>query len=478
MKNAASGEEFEIEPSLVKNLAPKSKYFKYLILGLIANATLWGVALIYLAIAKPVYISKWALILPGSGGGISVNLTNIGQTSSSSDSPFGNAAADPRANYQFLVTSEEVLADAAAQLKIKPQELGKPKVKLVDNTLIMELEVAGPSPQDAQRQSLAIYEALKTKLDFLRREEVAKREEGSQGSLDSAQEKLKIAQQDLSEYKAMSGLISSDQIKDLSNNIEQLRKQKAEGYALVKQTTNRLNQLSFDLNLSVPEAANAFTLQADQLFQQNLKDYSESSALMIVLKAKWGDNHPLVIKEEARKGATETALMDRASTILGRKVSPSALAKLNIKSDNSGGRESLIRDLVTAQSEQKGVTAQNQALSEQITELESRLKSLVQKETKLDNLLREVQVAQAIFTSTLAKQDLGKTDTYAVYPIIQIIAKPSLPEEQSSPNAAIVILGTGIASIFITAAIVILWQREETKTVKVGIIQPSNLAGS
>ena len=438
------------------------RYARYAAIGLAANVALWGMTFTYLKTTKPVYTSNWAVILPGAGSGVSVNLPEIGQASSSSSSPFGGSSMDPRANYQFLVTNESVLEEAADKLKIPAKQLGKPKVKLVDNTSIMEFEVTGPTAKDAQQRSLAIYEALQTKLSELRLEEVAKREMGSQGTLKSAQEKLKATQKSLSEYKASSGLSSGDQVKDLSTNIEQLRKQRAEGFAQVEQTSSRLAQLSSDLDMTVPEAANAFLLQADQLFQQNLKDYNEASAMLVVLKGKWGDNHPLVVKEFSRQQSSKTAMIDRASSLLGRNVDQSNLQRLTIKNETGSSRESLFRDLIAVQSEQKGAAAQNEALGNQIDELEVRLKMLVQKQSKLESLQREVQIAEAVFASTLAKLDLGKSDIFISYPITQLIAEPTLPDEKTSPKPSIVFVGAGVASVFITTGLAMLWWRKET----------------
>ena len=451
-----------IDGTPLESKSKHGRYLKYFALGLITNAALWGAAALYLKVAPPAYTSNWAVILPGAGVGVSVNLPEIGQTSSSSSSPFGSTSMDPRANYQFLVTNEAVLAEAAASLNIPLKQLGKPKIKLVDNTSIMEFEVTGPTAKDAQLRSRAIYDALQSKLNRLRLEEISKREQGSQGTLKSAREKLQTAQKKLSEYKASSGLSSGDQVKDLSTNIEQLRKQKAESYAQERQTTNRLAQLSSDLGLSVSEAGNAFLLQADREFQQNLKDYSESSATLVVLKTKWGDNHPLVVKELARKEAARSAVLDRAKALLRRKVSQSILDRLNIKSESGSSRESLLRDLVAVQSEQKGASAQNQALSQQIGELEARLKMLVQKQTKFENLQREVQIAEAVFASTLAKLDLGKSDIFISYPITQLIAEPTLPDEKTSPKPLIVFLGTGVGSLLVTAGLIMLCWRKET----------------
>lgn len=438
------------------------RYARYAAIGLATNIVLWGITLTYLKTAKPVYTSGWAVIVPGAGSGVSVNLPEIGQASSSSSSPFGSASMDPRANYQFLITNESVLEEAANELKIPAKQLGKPKVKLVDNTSIMEFEVTGPTAKDAQMRSYAIYNAFQSKLSKLRLEEVAKREQGSQGTLVSSREKLQQAQNNLSEYKAMSGLSSGDQVKDLSNNIEQLRKQRAESYAQAQQSTVRLGQLSSDLDIEVPEASQAFLLQADQLFQQYLKDYNESSSTLAVIQAKWGDNHPLVLKEVTRRDAARTALINRASSLLGRKITLLTLQKLLIKTESGSSRESLFRDLVALQAEQQGVIAQNEALTSQIEELESRLQRLVQKQSKLDKLQRELQIAEAVFASTLAKLDLGKSDIFISYPITQLIAEPSLPDEKTTPKPSIVFAGAGVASVLITTGLVLLWWRKET----------------
>jgi uncharacterized protein involved in exopolysaccharide biosynthesis len=263
-----------IPESAVNNPSePKSKswrYLRYFTLGLITNAAIWGLAAIYLKVAPPSYTSTWALILPGVGTGVNVNLPGIGQATSSSSSPFGSNSMDPRANYQFIATDEAVLKAAATSLNISLKELGKPKVKLVDNTSIVQFEVSASSPKEAQMRSHAIVNALQNKLNRLRLEEILKREQSSQNNLKIAQAKLQKTQKSLSDYKAKSGLSSNDQIKDLSTNIEQLRKQKVESYANVQQTTNRLEQLSSDLGLTVPEVTSAFKLQADRLFQQNI----------------------------------------------------------------------------------------------------------------------------------------------------------------------------------------------------------------
>jgi len=198
--------------------------------------------------------------------------------------------------------------------------------------------------------------------------------------------------------------------------------------------------------------------------------------LLVVLKSKWGDNHPLVVKEATRQESARVAMLDRASSLLGRKVDRSTLQNLSIKSESGSSRESLFRDLVSMQADQQGLVAQNEALTDQILELEARLKILVQKQSKLDNLQREVQIAEAVFASTLAKLDLGKSDIFISYPVTQLISEPTLPDEKTSPKPSIVFVGAGVASIFITTGLAMLWWRKETALYIKGKIKLSQRA--
>ncbi|MEE3717552.1 hypothetical protein V2H45_12380 [Tumidithrix elongata RA019] len=454
--------------SAIKHLSRLGKnsflrYSRYIALGVVANVGLWGAALFYLKVTPPVYISKWAMIMPGNGVGVNVSLADIGQTSASSSSPFGGTSMDPRANYQFILTDESLLEIAAERMKIPIGKLGKPKVKLVDNTSIMELEIGAKTPEQARDTAMAIIEALQSRLNLLRSEEIDKRGENNDETLKEAREKLQIAQKRLSAYKASSGLSSSNQVGELSTNIELLRKQKAEMFAQKEQLNTRFQQLSESLGLTVPEVADAFVLHADRQFIQNARDYSEASTSLTVMQAKWDINHPLVVKEAARQKSAKEAMVERASSILRKEVTPRYIEHLVLGDSAGTSRENLFRDLVAFQVERQGAIAQNEALQDQIFQLEERLQSLVQKQVGLDNLQREVQIAEAVFASTLAKINLAKSDIFTAYPLVQVLSKPSLPDKKASPQPTVVFLGTGLGSALITTGLVMLWWRKEIK---------------
>lgn len=439
----------------------KGQWRVYLLLWLLINTTIWSAAILYLKKAKPTYISEWALILPGTGPGVSVNLPDIGQASSSSNSAFGGASSDPRANYQFIATSKAVLERAATQINLPIEDFGEPRVKLLDNTTIMTFQVMGSTPEQAQQKSKAMYQALVKRLNELRVEELGRRDEGVQATMKAAQTKLHQAQKLLSAYKVSSGLSFQGQVENLSVNVEQLRRQRSEILAKRQQTGTRLAQLATNLGITPEQASKAFVLQADQQFQQHLKDYSEASASLVILLSKWGENHPNVVKEQARQQAAQTAIAQRSIDLLKQEIDPQLLDFLQLASNDQGaGRSSLFRDLITTQAEFEGFNAEVESLAQQIKQLDNRLSGLAQGQSTLENLKRDVQTAEAVFASTLARIDLSKSDIFTAYPLTQLVAEPSLPSSPSTPKKSLVYLGAGLGSMLSGAALTLLAMRK------------------
>ncbi|MDF5715470.1 MAG: hypothetical protein PUP93_16695 [Rhizonema sp. NSF051] len=451
-----------------ESVAKQGRWQLYLLLGIATNVFLWCSALIYLKVTPPTYTSHSAVNLPGQGSNANVNLPGIGQASYENPSPYAIASSqDPRENYKFIAESEPVLKAAADQLHMSLGEFGKPQTKVIVNTSVMTVEFKGASPKEAQSKSLAFYKALQTRLVQLRTQESIQRDLGFQTGLNSAQKKLETAQKRLSDYKARSGLNSEDQIKDLTTNIEQLRRQRAEILAQEQQATTRLKQLSANLKLSAGQATDAFVLQKDQIFQQNLKNYSDASAAVVVLESKFLPNHPTVVAEQAKRDSAESALLARSQSLLGRSLNLATLKQLNLSSGNNSNtaQETLLQQLVTVKADQQGFRTQAQAIEQQITQLEKRLKNLAQQESKLDALKRDMQVSEAVFSSTLTRLDLGKSNAFGSYPLIQIVSDPSLPDSPTEPKKPYIYLGAAVGSLFSTTGVVLLWLRDRKRSV-------------
>jgi len=434
-------------------------WIPYSLLGLAANTAMWGLAFFYIKVTPPAYTSNWTLSLPGTVTNTKVNLPNSGTASSEAVSPYANTAQDPRENYKFIATSEQVQRTAATQLNIPQEKFGQPRIKIVNNTTLMNFELSGRTPEEAQKKSLAFYKAFQARLNELRTEEVAQREAKMQEPISDAQKKLAIAQKRLSDYQVRSGLASTTQIEQLSNTIEELRKKRAEVGAQQQQSSASLRQLSTNLDVNALQASDAFILKADQLFQQYLKEYSASTATLVLLNSKYLPDNPAVVREQSKLDSVKAALLARSKSLLGRPVDEATLAQLNIGgSDQSGtSRELLFKDLVTSQVEQQGLKANVQELDQQIAQLEARLKTLAQSGSTLEALRRDLQLAEAVFSSTLASSDLGKSQLLGSYPEVQLLAEPSLPDSPTSPKKKLVLLGAALGSLLLDTGLGLLW---------------------
>ena len=195
-----------------KQSVGRNDWQSYLLLGLVANASIWGLSLLFLNVAKPVFTSQWAVSLPASRSSSSVNLPQIGGGSSQVSSPFDNKTQDPRENYKFIIASESVLAEAAKQLNMSAQKFGEPRVKIVDSSTLMTFEIKGSNPQESKDKSIALYQAFEAKLVQLRQQEAIEKNQGIKAALKDSQQNLETTQERLSSYKARSGLVSSGQI--------------------------------------------------------------------------------------------------------------------------------------------------------------------------------------------------------------------------------------------------------------------------
>lgn len=432
----------------------------YLLLGIFANVAIWAIALSYLRVAKPNYMSSWAISLPGGGLVSNVDLPQIGSADTRLNSPYTNVNRDPRENYKFLAASRPVLKAAAASMDMTLAEFGKPRVEIVDNTTLMELSIQGESPEDAQERADALHDALLARVAYLRTEEAAQQDAGSRAILQESREKLDLAQKRLSEFKSRTGLVSNEQISQLSGNIERLRERYVTVEAEQSNASSRLQELSQTLNVSADEASQAFVLRADQVFQQSIESYSEATASLDTLNAQFGRNHPSVVRARSKQEAARSSMLNRASSLLGRPVDTQNLSRLNVGSDfEKSSREGLFEETLLAHIQSEGLSAQSQELSEQVTGLEDKLRTLAQFSSTLESLQRDVTIAEAIFSSTVARLDLGRSDAFGSYPHIQLLTDPSLPQAKSSSGRIFVYIGAILGSIFTTTGVILLWRQ-------------------
>lgn len=430
------------------------------------NILLWGVAILYLMLKSPIYTSKWSVSLPANQNSSSVNIPDIGSLSSDAESPYRSDLFDPRENYKYLMKEKDILTTAAAELNMKRSEFGKPEVEIVDNTTMMEISMEGDTPKEARIKAIALQTTLEQKLQELRQGQIGQSARGLEANLEKSRLVLEEARQKLADFRANSAIGSTNKADNLSENLENLRRQEAEVRAQLKQTEVQAQNLANNLGLSPQSAKEAFALHSDSLFQQYLAEYTRSSGELVPLEAQFQASTPVVAEKQAEVATASQALLNRGGKIIGRSFSPELLQQLNLRTgnENDSYRGSLLKDLVSLQSSAEGLAAQAAELAQQVNQLERQENIVVRQESTLEKLQQEAKFAETVYSSNLAKSRLAESDLYNAYPQIQVAFQPDLPKNPSSPNPALVGLATFMASVFYTTAIASLWTSSTVKT--------------
>ena len=445
------------ELKLYKAPADKPRWTRYIIVGLLSFAMIWGMVFLYISSA-PQYVSKFAFVLPGKAVSTKVNLESIGEASSSSSSPFGTRGVNPRVNYKEILLSTSVIGVAATSLDLEFSEFRKPVVKLVDETTIIQVSTKAGSPSLARDQAEALISAFNARIETLRADELDRREEGIAKALNSYKERLEAAQLALVLHKQSSEYVSGRQYEELSLRLERLKEEQVRTTAERDQVSNYVGQLSRNLGITPQMAASAFILNADQQFREHLENYQNATATLAVYRSKWGRAHPQVIKEAARQDNTLEALQQRSFELVGH----NNMSTIKLISMNDAGKQSaLFQDLLVSFAKIEGLIGKIQQLASAIDDHALSLKRYAEEAAKLENLERDYQIAEAVYTSAVTQIDTSKTDIFASYPLIQLLAAPSLPSQPASPNKLLAIVGGVLGSGMALFGLFLLWKRKQ-----------------
>lgn len=438
------------------SMPPWKRRAVYLLIAVLAAAVLWIPAGLVVTMSQPTFTSKWALILPGSGSGHAVNLESIGQASAMMSSPYAGTSLDPKVNYKAIAESMPVLQKAAESLGMTLTAFGKPKIKLVDQASLIYFSMSGKTAQIAQDKSHAHYKALQQQLDLLRADESSSRELAVRSMLNSFNNKLVDAQNNMLSFQTHSSILTIEQFNELTLSIERLRTKKSSLQAELKGLEKKVQTLGNILNLEPTVAADALSLQQDQVFQRLLENYSRSVALHAEYITKWGSKHPKVVNVVQQQKKSKKALLVRSRQLLRKAMPVERLLTLGVNDNRVG----LFQELVTLHTQMEGMRSENLTLGVQIEELQKRLESITGEAASLEDLKRKQQVATAVFTTALAKLDIGKSDVYSSYPLLQMLSHPSLPEKPDQLKKVLALGGAAGGTLFCLIALGLLWIRK------------------
>ena len=151
---------------------PLYRHRRYALVLLPPLVLVWLAVTAYCMLWPETFRSEMVLNLPGAGANASINLSNIGQTSTSANTPFGDRSLSPKIIYREIAQSTRVRGMAARRLGIPFASFPAPRIMLVDQTALMTLVMDAPTPEAAQQYNEALLAELSAQLDVLRRDEI------------------------------------------------------------------------------------------------------------------------------------------------------------------------------------------------------------------------------------------------------------------------------------------------------------------
>ncbi len=419
-------------------------------------ALIWGLSVGYLLLAPRSYTSGFVFILPGTGAGSSLNLQNLGQAVSTSASAFSSAEFSPTQNYRRMLLSHRVLGETANRLDIPFERFPTPRVELADQTKLITVAIPGPSAEAAEARAATLHEVFLGVLDLLRRQEIETRDLAYREMLAGFQAQLDAARQRLIEHQAATGLVSLDQYSTIVAAVERLRDQRREVSARLEQGRGTTNQLVRMLGSTAEQANAALLLRADPIAQELLGLLAKQEGELATLVGIRGQGNPRVVDLNAERASTLRRLSERVQEVTGeRPANVLRLRDLSLREERAG----LFQRLVGAMADNAGLEDMQRQLEMQIDSEQARTLALSDDASHLDELRRDVQVAEAVFSSALARLDTSRSDIFASYPMLQTLEAPGRPSKPSSPLAILAVAGGMGANFFLFLALGLTWLR-------------------
>jgi uncharacterized protein involved in exopolysaccharide biosynthesis len=417
---------------------PRHHVRRYILGAILSVAGCVTMAGAYMTVLPPAYTSKWTLIVPGAGADTRVSLDRLGQAQSTSNSPFSDKVLSPKVNYKEIAASEPVIAEAARLADTEPADMPKPGMKLIDQSSIMELQISAATPDEAQRRAWAHFQALRTRLDHLRDDEIKTRNQALRSNISEVEVGLKVARQRLLDLQTQTGLASPEQYNQLVSALETMRKEHGATKAALAEKTRQVDTLRVTLGLLPEQAALIVRASANPELRRLALAHATTNALYSETLKRFGTGHPRVVDLRNKLSSLADALA--AVRPAGSEQIPREIMDIALASENERFI-GMLTDLVARNAELQGQLARIAELEQGISDLETRRLQLASVAARLDDLQRDHLIANTVFSSALARLDAGKADQYASYPVLQMMSEPTLPERPSSPRFVFALLG-------------------------------------
>lgn len=433
-------------------LALKASFKKLIILSVVIGV----IALILILSRDPVYKTSWTLLLPGTERSSTVNLDNIGEAMTTTRNAYGNISLSPKHTYREIALSDAVLGKAAKKFGVETYAFTKPKLQLVQQTPAIRFSLKGANSETLKQRARLFNEAFHETLDELRANEIDRHDKGLQSQLQRVRKRLLQAQSRIVDFKSNALLISSNQLPLKVEALESLKAKSIQSNIELAKMEHMLMQASDLLNITTEQAAELLPIVNLPENRVLIEQYGELSSEIILLAATVGPEYP------KRKMVQERLTAVSAKLLTSKTTSP-VLASLSsqqflgfLSNDSRRNLSSLVDDWL----KKEGLSAQQQRYEQELAQLSNSLREYSDDVAELDSLERDFQIAEAIFSSALARLDSGKLDIYATYPLTQLLTEPGMSLTRDYLVVKLIIVATCLITAMLGLMILLVEMRK------------------
>jgi uncharacterized protein involved in exopolysaccharide biosynthesis len=434
------------------------RYFRQCMISVLMA---WALAFAYLVFTPVKYMSRWTLILPGSAQSQTMQLDTIGQATSTANSPFGSVSLSPKVVYREIADSDLVRIAASEATGMTYQEFGRPRIKLIDETGLMQFELGGPTPQIAQKKALASITALNRQLEILRKDELEKRAAATTLNLQSYKDAVDAARQKITDIQLSSGLVSVNQFNESVGNLALTRRRLTELAGELDRVKQEQASLVERIGISPANANLALRMAADPTLLKTVGDYADSNALYVADAKRFGPDNPVLIASEKKRAAALEQLRALIAKFAPDQQSEGhALALMGNLSHQAERLAQMLRNEAIIE----GKSREIETLKSEKAGLEDEITRLSSAAAQLEDLKKNQILAEAVYASAVARVDTSKSDIYGAYPIVQVLAPPNLPEGHEQPRRLYAFAGGIAGTLFSIIAWGLAWLHYQQST--------------
>ena len=320
---------------------------------------------------------------------------------------------------------------------------------------MINLEITGSSPQDAQARGDALLAAFFAELNALREDEQTTREDSGLAAIAEYRNSVAATRADIARLQQETGLISAGQYDAMVEATRVLESRVQDLGATLGEKTQSMASLEDTLGIPAQTAAATLKLFADAEFNALTKEVGTHAAALAEARSRFGEGHPKVQDARAAHRAATDAALQQAAQVTGMDIVQ--LKSLDLAP--AGARADLLAQLVRMDAERSGIAREFADLSSRLRQDLAKQQNLTAAAARLQDLQRDFSVAEAVFATAIARSQSTKSDVYASYPLVQVLENPSLPDRPSSPNRKLALAAGAAATLMLLIGLVLGWLR-------------------